>query len=181
MRTALRGAAFLLTAAMLASGCTGPGRSKAVSHAARSPSRSAAPSPPSRLAVDAERQVGCGRHQKQPHRPLPAGFAAEVAVLCDPVAGKVNGVLRVVLLRQVADHGLAPLVAALRRPSVRPSRGQVCLGTVFFVPLLYLIDRDGDIVRAGIPSGSCGQPQPQFLDALRLVPWVPPTPPSAQP
>jgi hypothetical protein len=89
--------------------------------------------------------------------------------------------VNVVLRRQVADHGLAPLVAALRRPSVRPSRGRVCLGIFFFVPLLYLIDRDGDIVRPKIPSGACGQPQPQFLDALRLVPWVPPTPPSAQP
>lgn len=181
MRTALRAAAFLLTAAMLASGCTGPGRSKAVSHAARSPSRSAAASPPSRLAVDAERQVGCGRHPKQPYRPLPAGFVAEVAVLCDPVARKVNGVSRIVLLRQVAAHGLAPLIKALRRPSAKPSPGLICARLVFFVPLLYLIDHDGDIVRPKIPSGSCGQPQPQFLDALRLVPWVPPTPSSAQP
>ena len=181
MRTAPRGAALLLTVTMLAAGCTDPSRSKAVPHAARSPSHSAAASQPSRLAVDAEQQVGCGHHWQQPSRLLPPGFVPEVAVLCDPVARKVHGVPRIVLLRQVADHGLAPLVAALRRPSVRPSPGMVCVGTVVFVPLLYLIDHDGHIVRPKIPATSCQQPQPQFLDALRLVPWVPPTPPSAQP
>jgi hypothetical protein len=179
MRTALRGAAFLLTVATLA-GCTGPARSTAMHHAGSTPSRSAGAGPPSRPAVDAEQQVSCGR-PRQSSRPLPPGFIADVAVLCEPVLRQLHGRHRIVVIRQVADHGLTALVAALRRPSVQPSPGLMCPLLIVPVTLLYLIDRDGDIVRPKIPTDACGQPQQQFFDALRLVPWVASSPPSALP
>ncbi len=75
-------------------------------------------------------------------------------------------------IEQIADQGLAPLIAALRQPSPRPSPGLICSAQLTPVPVLFLIDRDGHIVRPVIPADGCGQPLSQVLDALKQVSWI---------
>jgi hypothetical protein len=48
----------------------------------------------------------------------------------------------------------------------------ICPAQLVIVPLLFLIDGQGHIVRPVIPTDGCGQPQQQVLDALQDIPWV---------
>jgi hypothetical protein len=41
-----------------------------------------------------------------------------------------------------------------------------------FPPVLFLIDRRGQIAQPVIPTGGCGQPLQQILIAVQRVPWV---------
>jgi hypothetical protein len=164
MRAATHRTAVLLAAAALAAGCSAPVQSNPAHGAGRSPARSA--------VAAAEREVHCGNTRQQPTAPLPAGFAADAAVLCAPAVRQVGGRGHVGYVKQVADRGLAPLVAALRRPSGQPTPGMICPTQLIVVPPLFLINRDGQIIRPMIPSNACHQPQLQVLNALRHVPWV---------
>jgi hypothetical protein len=115
--------------------------------------------------------VHCGEPWQQP-RALPAGFAASGAVLCAPSVNLVNGSGRAGFTERVADRGLATLVAVLQRPSAQLAPGLICAAQLVAVPVLFLIGRDGQIVRPVIPTDECGQPQPEVLDALQHVPWL---------
>lgn len=167
--TVLRRTAILLAAATLAAGCTASSPSKAAPGTSRTAAGSAATAGPVAAAV---RRVHCGRHRQQASIPLPAGFVADAAVRCDLTVRLLHGRGRVVYHEQVADRGLAPLVAALRRPSERPAPDVACPVQAIIMPLLFLIDRDGRIIRPVIPRDVCWQPQQQALDALQRVPWV---------
>jgi hypothetical protein len=45
--------------------------------------------------------------------------------------------------------------AALRQPSERPTPGMICPAQLVIVPLLFLIDGQGHIVRPVIPTDGC--------------------------
>ena len=140
--------------------------------------------PPARLIVpgltiprftiaDAERRVQCGKPGRQPRARLPAGFVAAAAVECVPaVAAVAHRHGRPVFTKRVADHGLAPLVAALRRPSGQPTPGVMCPIPLITVPVLFLIGRDRQIIRPVIAADGCQIPLQQALTALQRVPWV---------
>jgi hypothetical protein len=97
---------------------------------------------------------------------------AAATVLCLLTVRRLHGRAHVVYREQVADHGLAPLAAALRRPSEQPTPGTVCATQIVAVPLLFLISPAGQIIRPTIPANACGQPQQQALNALQHLPWV---------
>jgi hypothetical protein len=119
----------------------------------------------------AARRVQCGKPWQQPRARPPAGFVAAAAVECVPAPRSLahrHG--RPVFTKRVADHGLAPLVAALRSPPGQHTPGIMCpLPTP--MPVLFLFGRDGQIIRPVIPDG-CQIPLQQFLAALHSVPWV---------
>lgn len=135
--------------------------------------------PPARLTIprltiaDAERRVQCGKPGRQPRARPPEGFVAAAAVECVPaVVAVAHRHDRPVFTEWVADHGLAPLVAALRRPSGQHTPGLMCPLPLITVPVLFLIGRAGQIIRPMIPTGGCQIPLPQVLTALQSVPWV---------
>jgi hypothetical protein len=84
----------------------------------------------------------------------------------------VNGSGHAGFTERVANRGLAALVAALRRPSAPPSPGLICAAQLVAGPVLFLIDRDGHIVRPVIPTDECGLPQSAVLGTLQHLPWL---------
>jgi hypothetical protein len=161
---ALGRTAILLATATLAVACTASSHSKATPPTGHAIAGSA--------VAEAEQRMHCGQHRKQASIPLPVRFVADAAVLCDPAVHELDGRGHAVYVERVADRGLSPLVAALRRPSERPTPGMICAADLVIVPSLLLIGQEGNIVRPVIPHDACGQPQQQVLDALRHVPWV---------
>lgn len=105
--------------------------------------------------------------------PLPAHFVVAAAIRCVETERVVPG--RGVWqfeLRQVADHGLARLAAALRRPSIPPPPNQMCLAVLGVVIPFVLLGRDGRLVYPRLPTGECGNPLPQVLLAMQDLHWV---------
>jgi len=93
--------------------------------------------------------------------------------LCATVVRLVRGREHVVFSERAADRGLGPFGAALRLPSARPTPGVVVSCPVQLVTLVvFLIDRDGQIIRPVIPTGGCELALRQVLAALGHVPWV---------
>jgi hypothetical protein len=164
MKAATPGTVILLAAAIFAAGCTAASERKAARPRAARETESA-------ITLAAQR-VHCSSQWRQASEPLPASFMANSAVLCGLTVEPAHGSGPVVFTEWVADHGLAPLVAALRRPSARPSPGTICPAQLVVVPPLFLIKADGLVIRPAIPTDACGRPQPQFLAALQHVPWV---------
>lgn len=164
MGAALGRTVILLAAVTVAPGCTASSHSTVTHPTGRATAGSA--------MAEAEQRVRCGQRLQQASLPLPAGFVADAAVLCRLTVRVVHGRGRVVYFERVADRGLALLVAALRRPSERPTPGMICTTQLVIVPLLLLIDQEGHIVRPAIPTDGCGRPQQQVLVALQHVPWV---------
>ena len=163
MRAARQGTAILLAAAALTAGCTAPTPSQTAHRGAGESARVA--------LVSAERRVRCAEIRHQPGARLPAGFAAEAAILCATAIKLVHKHEEAVFTEGVADRGLAPLIAALRRPSAPATPGVSCPAQLVTLQL-FLIDSDGQIIRPAIPVGGCELPLQQFLAALRHVPWV---------
>jgi hypothetical protein len=164
MKAATPGTVILLAAATFAAGCTAVPQRKA-------PHPRAARQTESAITL-AEQRVHCSGQWRQASEPLPATFLAKSAVLCSLNIELAHGSGPVVFTEQVADHGLAPLVAALRGRPGRPAPGTVCPAQLVVVAPLFLINADGQVIRPVIPTDACGQPQPQVLDALQHVPWV---------
>jgi hypothetical protein len=172
-RTTFSGVVMLLGAALAATGCTAsapassppasssPHTSRPVGHGTADPAVAAA-----------ERRVRCGPDRQQASVPLPPGFVAAAAVLCPLVARLAHEPGHVRYPKQVASHGLAPLMAALRLRPPPPTPGTVCAVQAVPVTWLLLINRAGRVIRPEIPDGACGQPPPQFLHALQHLPWV---------
>jgi len=105
--------------------------------------------------------------------PLPADFVVAAAIRCVETERVVPG--RGVWqfeLRQVADHGLARLAAALRRPSIPPPPNQMCPAVGVVVIPFVLLGRDGRLVYPRLPTGECGNPLPQVSLALQDLHWV---------
>jgi hypothetical protein len=164
MKAATPGMVILLATATFAAGCTA------------APQRKAAPPRAAREAESAitlaEQRVHCNSQWRQASEPLPATFLAKSAVLCSLNIEPTHGSGLVAFTEQVADHGLAPLVAALRQRPGPPSPGIACAAQATVVAPLFLINADGQVIRPVIPTDACGQPEPQVLDALQHVPWV---------
>ena len=165
IRAALQRAAILLTAAMAAARCTTSSPPKATQPAGPTITHPAGAGP---AVARAGQRVHCGTNQRA--TPLPAGFVAAAAVLCLLTMRRLHGPAHTVSPRQVADHGLAPLVAALRRSPEHLPPGTVCAAQAVAVPLLLLISPAGQIIRPVIPSDGCSRPQQQVLDALQRLP-----------
>ena len=167
IRAALQRAAILLTAAIAAAGCTTSSPPKAAQPTGPTIAHPARPGP---AVARAGQRVHCGANRRATS--LRAGFVAAAAVLCPLTMRRLHGPARTVSRKQVADHGLAPLVAALRRPPEHLPPGTVCAAQAVAVPLLFLISPAGQIIRPVIPSDGCGRPQQQVLDALQRLPWI---------
>jgi hypothetical protein len=149
----------LLAAAALVAGCSAAARPGAGRHAGS--------------AIElAGKRVNCSTRWRQASTPLPTTFLVDSAVLCPLAIKPVHGSGSVVFIEQVADHGLAPLLAALRRPSVRPSAGLICPAQLVTVAPLFFINAVGQVIRPAVPTDACGRPLPQVLDALQHVPWI---------
>jgi hypothetical protein len=118
--------------------------------------------------------VHCLGPERQPvGEPLPAGFAVVAAIRCIQADRAVPGRgLWQFELRQVADHGMARLAAALRRPSVTPPPNTACAVPEIGVPPFVLLGRDGRMIYPKLPTEKCGNPQPQVLAAVRELHWV---------
>jgi hypothetical protein len=112
--------AIFLAAAMAAAGCTTSSSPK-VPPIGPMITRPAGRGP---AVARAEQRVHCAASQRAIL--LPAGFVAAAAVLCPLTLRRLHGPAHVVSRQQVADHGLAPLVAALRRPPEHLPPGTVC-------------------------------------------------------
>jgi hypothetical protein len=143
-----------------------------------------APSPPPRVSASAPgnltalaqvaRSVSCRATKRQAVGvPVPARFVAVAAIQCIPSDQVVPGRgLWQFELRQVADHGLARLTAALRRPSATPPRSLLCAAYGMSVPLFALLGSDGRMIYPHVPTDECGHPQEQVLAALGALHWV---------
>lgn len=172
-RTVFPAAVMLLAAALAATGCSAsaPATSAPASSAPHTshPARRGTADP---AVAAAERRVRCGPDRQQASVPLPAGFVPAAAVLCPLVVRLVHEPGHVRYPKQEASRGLAPLLAALRLRSPPPTPGTVCAVQAVPTTWLFLISRDGQVIRPEIPDGACGQPLPQFLHALQHLPWV---------
>jgi hypothetical protein len=166
-RAALRRATILLAAAIAAAGCATSSAPKASHPADPKISHPAGPGP---AVIRAEQRVRCGGNRRAV--PLPGGFVAAAAVRCPLILRRVHGRAHVVFGKQVADHGLAPLLAALRRRPEHLPADTACAVQLIAIPELFLISPAGQIIRPGLPSDGCGLPQPQVLDAMRHLPWT---------
>jgi hypothetical protein len=124
--------------------------------------------------AQAVRSVRCAQPwQEQGGVPLPAGFVAEAAIRCIYTDQNVPGQgVWQFELRQVSYRGLAPLAAALKRPSVRPPASLACAAPGVHVQPFVLRGRDGRIMAPRLPTEACGNPQHQALAALQALHWV---------
>jgi hypothetical protein len=160
------------TVIMAAAGAVSCG---SVRHSATAP---AAPSPRGAGSAmgfaPAARKVHCLSPERQPVGvPLPTGFTAVAAIRCIQADQAVPGRgLWQFELRQVADNGLARLTGALRRPSVTAPPNTACAEPEISVPPFMLLGRDGRMIYPKLPTGKCGNPQPQVLTAVRGLRFV---------
>ncbi|NUU18101.1 hypothetical protein HP550_12665 [Cellulomonas humilata] len=96
---------------------------------------------------------------------VPDDFRAASVVVCSP-----GGTLHdssgtwVALTASWREGDLAPLVAALRRPSA--PRGGTCSTAAVVPPALWLVDALGQAIRPVWPTDRCGSPQPAVSAAL---------------
>ena len=144
---------------------------------AHPPAGRAAPSPsaPGNLTALARvaRGVHCPPGPSPVSAPLPADFVAAAAIRCVETERVVPGRgVWLFELRQVADHGLARLAAALRRPSIAPPPNLMCAVPAVSVTAFVLVGRDRRLVCPRLPTGECGNPQPEALLAVQDLHWV---------
>ena len=163
------GAVILLAAVLAAAACSASSPPASATPRASLPTGRAATGP---AVAAAERRVHCGPQQRQASVPLPAGFVADAAVLCPLAVRPLRGQGHGGYPKQEAGHGLAALVAALRRRPAPPASDMVCATQAVAVPVLFLIGPDGQVIRPVIPHDACGRPLPQVLDVLQHLRWV---------
>jgi hypothetical protein len=72
-----------------------------------------------------------------------------------------------------ADHGLAALVTALRRPQLQRPPGTMCTDLAMLPPQLLLINSAGQRLIPRLPLSGCGLVQAQLLAVLAALPWQP--------
>jgi hypothetical protein len=126
------------------------------------------------VSAQVARRVACLGPERQPAAvPVPAGFVTVAAIRCVQTDREVPGHgLWLFELWQVAHHGLAKLAAALRRPPVRPPPGLACAVPGIAVPPFALLGGNVHMIYPKLPTGECGNPQPQVLAAVRALRWV---------
>jgi len=163
-----RAQAALVALAVAAAGC-------GTMHA---PTDVAAPSTrgPAHVVVSAQvaRSVRCLTTYRQAVGvPVPARFVAVAAIRCIGSDQVVPGRGRWQFdLWQVAEHGLARLTAALRRPSATPPRSVLCRAQLVIVPPFVLLGSDGRMIYPRLPADECGHPRQEVLAALGALHWV---------
>jgi hypothetical protein len=125
---------------------------------------------PARVA----RSVRCLGPERQPVGvPVPARFVAVAVIRCVQADQAVPGRgLWEFELWQVAEHGLARLTAALRRPSAMAPPGLACAEPGISVPPFVVVGSDGRMIYPKLPTGECGNPQRQVVAAVRALHWV---------
>jgi hypothetical protein len=105
--------------------------------------------------------------------PVPARFVVVAAIQCIQSDQVVPGRgLWQFELWQVAEHGLAQLTAALRRPSATLPPVLACAEPGISVPLFVLLGSDGRMLYPKLPTEECGNPQRQVVAAVRALHWV---------
>lgn len=163
-----RGQAALVAVAVATAGC-------GTMHA---PADVAAPATrgPAHVVVSAQvaRSVRCRVPERQAVGvPVSARFVAVAAIRCIGSEQVVpGGGLWQFELWQVAEHGLARLTAALRRPSATPPPGVICAAYLVSVPLFVLLGSDGRLIYPRLPTDECGHPQRQVLAAVQALHWM---------
>jgi hypothetical protein len=125
------------------------------------------------LVARAVARVSCAATKAKPAGPLPAAFRPVAAVRCYPQARGIpgHGLWRFEV-RQQADHHLAALISALRRPSDPTPPQVVCPQIGYLDPPFVLVDRHGRIDRPALPVKECGQPFPAAIADLQRLGWV---------
>lgn len=142
-------------------------------------SATGAPAPSARgpshaVSAGIARKVDCLGPERQPRGvPAPARFVAVAAIRCIQanrvVAGRGMWQFK---LWQVAEHGLARLTDALRRPSATPPPGLACAEPGISVPPFALLGSTGQMIYPRLPTEECGNPQPQVVAAAQALHWV---------
>ncbi len=176
---ASRGAwVLLLAVATLAAGCgttTAPpaGGASATTSPSTASTASATPVPTTTGGRVVPGEPACAGWPADATRgPLPASFAPAAALRCvsgyQLIPGK--GQWQTATLER-ADAFLAPLIAALRRPSEQRSPRMVCPEIAMVPPQVALIGQDGKAIMPTFPLMGCGQVQPQVLGALSALSW----------
>ena len=131
---------------------------------------------PANVVVSAQvaRSVHCRTTERQAVGvPVPARFVAVAAIRCIGSEQVVPGRgLWQFDLWQVAEHGLARLTAALRRPSATPPPGVLCAAYLVSVPLFVLLGSDGRMIYPHLPTDECGHPRQEVLAAVQALHWV---------
>ena len=105
-----------------------------------------------------------------PERSVPDGFATAWVLRCSQVVRPVTGDGRWWFrIEERADTGIAPLLAALRRPDQTAPPGTVCVGVGVGASAIALVDAAGRIVHPRLPRDGCDQLQRQVRDALAAL------------
>lgn len=175
----------LLVAGVLAAGCgtqhaTAAG-SAGQAGAARQPSAHAtgsqqpAPVPTVTGGAVAAGEPACADWPVNvPHVMMPALFVPVAVERCvtsiQTIAGK--GQWETATLEK-ATTGLAPLIAALRHPSVTRTPDMICPDLAMLPPQIVLISGSGQKLMPLLPVGGCGLVQSAVLAAINTLPWQP--------
>jgi hypothetical protein len=99
---------------------------------------------------------------------VPEGFVPVEVIRCDAMMATVEddeGLWSAVTEERLAGN-LDALVEALAQPSDSPRANQVCTADMEIVPDLWLIDAQGQAMRAAWPTNSCGKTKPGVREIL---------------
>lgn len=106
------------------------------------------------------------------YQPLPASFVPVAVLRCvagfQTIPGK--GQWETATLER-ADQNLAPLIAALRRPSQQRAPGMLCPDIAMVPPQFVVLGGDGTAIWPRPPLTACGVVQPGVLGALSALHW----------
>ncbi len=115
-----------------------------------------------------------GWPSKAVHGALPASFVPVAVLRCvssyQTVPGKGQWLAETL---ERADTGLAPLIAALRRPPGQRAPGVMCPDLAMVPPQIALIGANASALIPRLPLDGCGIIQQQVLGALAALPWKP--------
>ncbi|MGW6172100.1 hypothetical protein ACWF5H_01285 [Arthrobacter sp. NPDC055138] len=100
---------------------------------------------------------------------VPEGFVAVEAIRCDAfmlaTLEDEEGLWSAVTEERLAGDLIA-LVDALAQPSDQPRANQACTADMELVPDLWLVDVEGQAMRAAWPTNSCGKTKPGVREVL---------------
>lgn len=184
-RAALRAAVPLVAAATLVAGCGTVSTPRSGGSATTSPSAAASGTPgPTAAPTPVPTTTGGPVTPGQPactgwpanvtRGPLPASFVPVAAIRCVTGYQTIPGKGRwLTATLERADKNLAPLAAALRRPSGRTVPGVICPDIVMLPPQFVLFSGGGEMIMPRLPLTGCGLVAQQVLAALSALPWRP--------
>jgi hypothetical protein len=135
---------------------------------------------PSRPEAELVEVVDCttARHDLAPGTPsappppaagsMPEAFVPVEAIRCDALMATVEdeeGLWSAVTEERLAGD-MDALVDALAQPSDQPRANQACTADMELVPDLWLVDAQGQAMRAAWPTNSCGKTKPGVREIL---------------